>query len=201
MTDNVFPEPKVAIRHSQELYRGKSFTFISQQITLPNGADTETAFVRHPGSSAIVPVYDDRKVVMIRQYRHAVGGFMLEIPAGSIEVTESPLACARRELEEEAGLTAESFKSLGHIHLLPSYSDERAHLYLARGLRPSRQHLDEDEIIQVVTYPFGQAMQMMSQGKITGALTVIALQRVHAYFDGKKAGGYRAAMKRRKNDN
>jgi ADP-ribose pyrophosphatase len=101
----------------------------------------------------------------------------LEIPAGTLEAGESPLACAQRELEEETGYTAAEFIELGRTHILPAYSDELIHLYLARGLTPSRVRLDPDEIIHLRIYPMDRLMEMIAAGEITDALTILALQR------------------------
>jgi len=136
------------------------------------------AFVAHPGSTAVVPLFEDGRIALIRQYRHPVRAHMLEIPAGTTEPGESPLACAKRELEEETGLVADSWESIARIHILPSYSDELIHVFLARQLTRSGQHLDEDEIIDVVIYPLEAVFQMISDGEITDALTILALQQL-----------------------
>lgn len=158
-------------------YQGTLFSFVSEDVTLPNGSRTEMAMVRHPGSIAVVPFLDDGTVIMERQYRHAVREYLLEIPAGTLEPGESPLNCARRELEEETGYMAEEFIELSQVDILPAYSDEKIYIYLARGLTLSRQKLDKNEIIEVVKYPFEETIKMIEQGRITDALTLLALQR------------------------
>jgi len=163
-------------------YQGRLFSFVSEEVTLPNGSQTEMAMVRHPGSTAVVPFLDDCTVIMERQYRHAVREYLLEIPAGTLEPGESPLNCARRELEEEIGYVAEEFIELSQVDILPAYSDEIIYIYLARGLTLSRQKLDKDEIIEVVKYPFEETMKMIAQGRIKDALTLLALQRCWFYL-------------------
>ncbi len=173
---------KAVVESAKEIYHGRSFSFVKEQVTLPNGRTAEMACVRHPGSTAIVPLLEDRTVLLTRQYRYAVGSYLLEVPAGTMEPGESPLSCAKRELQEEIGMIGEAFTYLSHIHILPSYSDEKIHVYLAQGLRPDRQNLDDDEIIQVARYPLEQAMNMITAGDITCALTIVALHRACSYL-------------------
>ena len=175
---------KSFVHRVQKHYQGQLFSFVSEDVTLPNGSRAEMAVVRHPGSTAVVPLIDDNMVVMELQYRHAVGEYMLEIPAGTMEPGELPRDCARRELEEETGLRATRMIELGPVHILPSYSDEIIHVYIARGLTPARQRLDKDEIIEVVHYPLEQTLRMITDGRITDALTVLSLQKAWFYLFG-----------------
>jgi ADP-ribose pyrophosphatase len=167
-------------------YKGALFSFVSEDVTLPNGSRTELAMVRHPGSTAVVPLFDDNTVLMERQYRHAVGEYLLEIPAGTTEPGELPLNCAGRELEEETGYVAGEFIELSQVLILPAYSDEKIFVYLARGLKPSNQNLDKDEIIEVVKYPFGKALNMIGDGHISDALTILSLQMAWFYLQNEK---------------
>ena len=172
-----------------ELYRGRHFGFVTEDVTLPNGRRTEMAMVRHPGSVAIVPVLADGRILMEHQYRHPVGAEILEIPAGTLESGEDPADCARRELEEETGYAAAEIVPLGRTHILPAYSDEVIHLFLAHGLTPTASRPDPDEIIRTRAYPLEQLMGMIAEGEITDALTILSLQRAVVLFAGK--GGYR----------
>jgi len=173
---------KAQVHKIHQHYRGALFSFVSEEVTLPNGSRTELAMVRHPGSIAVVPLLDDRTVVMERQYRHAVKEYLLEIPAGTLEPGESPLTCAQRELTEETGYTAKEFIALSQVDIIPAYSDERIYIYLAGGLTKSRQKLDQDEIIEVVVCSFEEAIKMIDEGLITDALTILALQRTWFYL-------------------
>ena len=119
------------IRQVWELYTGNAFSFVKEAITLPNGRDTEMAMIRHPGSTAIVALSDDNTVVMTHQYRHAIRDYILEVPAGTLDPGETFMECARRELEEETGFKAGKMTVLSQIYILPAYSDEKIHLYLA----------------------------------------------------------------------
>lgn len=174
---------KVEVHSIQKHYQGRLFSFVSEDVTLPNGSRAEMAMVRHPGSTAVVPLLDDDTVVMERQYRHAVGDYLLEIPAGTMEPGEQPVDCARRELEEETGYQAKEMIELGAIHILPSYSDEITHVYIARELHLNRQRLDQDEVLEVVLYPLEQTLTMISDGRITDALTVLSIQNAWFYLN------------------
>ena len=173
---------KATVKKTSEVYKGRIFNFVAEELTLPNGCHAEMAFVRHPGSIAVVPLMEDHSVVMELQYRHPVGEYLFEIPAGTMEPGESPLDCAQRELIEETGFQAQEFIQLGKVHILPAYSDEEIHIFLAKGLTPVKQNLDPDEIIEVVTYPLEQAVRMIDEGKITDALTILSLQMARSYI-------------------
>ena len=175
---------RAIIHRSAEIFRGRHFSFATEDLTLPNGRRTEMAMVRHPGSVGVVPLLGDGSVLMEYQYRHCIRDYLLEIPAGTLEPGELPLSCARRELLEETGYTAAEFIELGRTHILPAYSDELIHLYLARGLTPSRERLDPDEIIHSRIYPINRLMEMIFAGQITDALTILALQRTWFHLHG-----------------
>jgi ADP-ribose pyrophosphatase len=175
-------DKKAKINQSNELYRGRIFSFMTEDVTLPNNSKTEIAFVHHPGSTAVVPMLDGNTVIMELQYRHPLRDYLLEIPAGTMDPGESPLDCAKRELEEETGYVAAEMIEMGQVHILPAYSNEKIYVYLARGLTPSKQKLDQDEIIKVVRHPLDQALKMICEGHITDALTILSLQRAWFYL-------------------
>jgi len=176
--------PKAHIHRWDEIFRGRHFSFVTEDLTLPNGRRTEMAMVRHPGSIGVVPLFDDGSVLMEHQYRHCVRGYLLEIPAGTLEPGEPPLACARRELAEETGYTAAEIIPLGRTHILPAYSDEVIHLFLARRLAAAPARPDPDEIICTRQYPLEQLLEMVANGEVTDALTILALQRTWFYLHG-----------------
>lgn len=185
MSSEKFSQKNAQVHQVHQHYQGTLFSFVSEDVTLPNGSRTELAMVRHPGSTAVVALFDDNTVLMERQYRHAVKDYLLEIPAGTMEAGELPLNCARRELEEETGYVAEEFIELSEVLILPAYSDEKCYVYLARGLTLTHQNLDNDEIIDVVKYPIEDTMRMIDEGQIVEALTILSLQMAWLYLQRK----------------
>jgi len=166
---------KAKVNAVQPIHTGRVFELQKENITLPNGITLDIEIIRHPGASAIVPVSTDGSVVLIRQYRHAVGGFIWEVPAGTLNKGETPLACAQRELVEETGFSAKVFYKLGEIVPVPGYSDERIHLFLAKGLEPARQNLDRDELLDVHQVPFDETIDMIKRGAIVDGKTIAGL--------------------------
>lgn len=156
--------------------KGRVFDVYTENITLPNGVTLDMEIIRHPGAAAIVPVMDDHTILLIHQYRHAVGGFIWEIPAGTLNPGEEPRQCAERELTEETGYAARHFERMAQITPLPAYSDERIHLFLATGLTRAAQNLDADELLVVHRVEVTRAMGMISSGEIQDAKTIAGLQ-------------------------
>ena len=113
----------VKVHKITELYKGKIFDVALEEVTLPNGMVKNREVVRHPGAAAMVPILDDGKVALIKQYRHAVGEYLWEIPAGTLEPDEDPIACAHRELVEETGYEANRLEELAQILPAPGYTD------------------------------------------------------------------------------
>jgi ADP-ribose pyrophosphatase len=163
----------------KNIYKGKVVTLNVDTVVLPNGVTVDLEVVRHPGASAIVPLKEDGTVVLIRQFRHAAGGFIYEIPAGKLSPGEEPLACAMRELEEEIGYRAKSLELLSSIFTAPGFTDEVIHVYKATGLTKGRQQLDRDEVLDVVEIPLSEAIGMIRMGTIRDAKTIVGLQAVY----------------------
>jgi ADP-ribose pyrophosphatase len=156
--------------------KGRVFDFYAENVTLPNGVNMDMEIIRHPGAAAIVPVMDDGSVLLLKQYRHAVGGFIWEIPAGTLDPGEDARRCAERELIEETGFAARHVERLAEITPLPAYSDERIHLFLAAGLTRAAQNLDPDEVLFVHQVALHLAMKMIAEGEIQDAKTIVGLQ-------------------------
>ena len=171
------------IHSSSEIYKGRQFSFFKERITLPHNVDTEMAFVRHPGSTVILPLFEDQTIGMIKQYRHVVNAYIYEVPAGTIDSGESPAQCAVRELEEETGYAASRFTPLGKTYLLPAYSDEISYIYLARDMTRKVQNLDEDEIIEVHRFKIQDILGMIDSGIIMDALSILAILRAIQYLE------------------
>ena len=161
---------------SRLLHEGRHFSFLQDEVELPNGLRTHRDIVRHPGAVAIVPVLPDGRVVLVRQYRYAVGKPLLEIPAGTLEEGEDPLECARRELGEETGYEASELMALLSCYMAPGYSDEVIHFFEARGLRSVGMSPEEDESIEVEVYEIGEITKMMDNNAIEDAKTIIGIR-------------------------
>lgn len=153
-----------------------------ERADLPNGVTTELAVIRHPGASAIVALDRDGTIAMLTQYRHAIGGWLREIPAGCRNGGETALECARRELREEAGLAAAQWDHLGAIVTIPSFCDERIELFLARELSPAAGELDYDEVIRIERVELRDALAMTRRGEIIDAKTIAALHHAQAFM-------------------
>lgn len=163
------------INRKTRIHRGRVFELITENITLSNGATVDTDVLRHPGAAVIVPLLENGNIVLIRQYRHAIGTRIWEIPAGTLDHDESPLACAKRELAEETGYLAARFEPLGVIIPCPGYSDERLHVFIASDLKPVSRNLDDDELVDVHIVRFDDAIQMIYKGEIQDAKTIAGL--------------------------
>lgn len=135
-------------------YKGRKFDYEVIRLRLPNGIEGDWECVRHPGGALVVPVTNDGKLVLVKQYRFAVAGRILEFPAGTVEINEDPAETIKREIEEETGYSASSWRDLGKFPLAPGYSDEYIYVFLAQDLqklaKPPEQ--DEDEDIEVVLF-------------------------------------------------
>ena len=164
---------------TRNIYSGKVITLNVDTVQLPNGVTVDLETIRHPGAAAVVPVKDDGTVVLIRQFRHAAGGFIYEIPAGKLASGEDPLHCASRELEEEVGYRASTFELLSSIFTAPGFADEVIHVYKATGLTKGRQHLDRDEVLDVIEMPLSEAITKIEDGSIRDGKTIVGLQAVY----------------------
>jgi len=164
---------------ARNIYKGRVVDLRLETVTLPNGASVELELIRHPGAAAVVPMKDDGSVLLVRQYRHAVGGYILEIPAGKLDPGEDPRDCAARELEEEIGLRAASLEPLITFFTTPGFTDEAIHVYQATGLTPGNQNLGHDEVLEVVEMSLAEAMARIREGVIQDGKTIIGLQSVY----------------------
>jgi len=164
----------MATSPAKHLYQGRVVDLWLEEVTLPNGNTVALEVIHHPGAAAVVPLHDNGEVTLIRQYRHAAGGFIWEIPAGKLD-GDDPVVCALRELAEEAGLAAARLTRLGCILTTPGFTDERIHLYLAEGLSPTAQRLGHDEVLSLSRVPLEEAVDMVVRGEIADAKSAVAL--------------------------
>ena len=175
----------VKINSRTTIHRGKVFELIRENVTLENGTTTDMEFIEHPGAAAIVPFLSDNRIVMLKQYRHALKKYIWEIPAGTLDSREDLISCARRELVEETGYSAGQWHRLGEITPVPGYSNERIHIFLARELQPAVQNLDADEVIEVQKVDFRKALEMTGSGEIQDAKSIAGLLMASTWLENK----------------
>jgi len=156
------------------VHRGRSFTVQVEDAVLPNGRTVTLDMVRHPGAAAVVPFENPDTVLLIRQFRHAAGGFIWEVPAGKLD-GDTPEVCAHKELAEEAGRRAGKLVPLSSVFTTPGFTDEVIHLFAAFDLTPVPQALEHDEVIEVVATPLARALEMIYSGELRDAKSALAL--------------------------
>ncbi|MBS3947756.1 MAG: NUDIX hydrolase [Dethiobacter sp.] len=160
---------------SKIIYQGKIISVRLDDVLLDNGKQARREVVEHPGAAAVLAVTDQGEAYFVRQYRQAVGEELLEIPAGKLDPGEEPVACAIRELAEEAGVKPGKISPLAEYFSSPGFASERLYLYLATELEPTAVQQPEDEILHVCLLPLRDAVKMARQGKIGDGKTLLAL--------------------------
>lgn len=168
---------------SQTIYEGKIITVKLDQAQLVNGATASREVVEHPGGVAILPLYDDGTVPIVRQFRYPFQKVITELPAGKLERGEDHRVCALRELEEETGYTPATLTYMGALLSSPGFTDEVLHMYLARGLKPGECHPDEDEFLERDRVPLGELVKEVMDGTIQDAKTVAAVLKAKVLLD------------------
>jgi ADP-ribose pyrophosphatase len=158
-----------------EVYSGKFFQVQKDRVALPDGSTSTREYIRHPGAVMVVPLLDNGRLLMERQYRYPMGRVMLEFPAGKLDFGEDPLACGQRELVEETGYSAAEWAHAGVLHNAIAYSDEGIHIFFARGLTLGEQKLDAGEFLDIVTHTPEEVDAMAARGELTDAKTLIGL--------------------------
>ena len=163
---------------SEEIFDGVILHVFKDTVALPNGNPATREVIRHVGAVGVIPVTDDGKVIIERQFRYPLNRVITEIPAGKLDsFTEDRLSAAKRELEEETGYTAEEWIPLGDYYPTPAYCDERITLYLARKLRQGQRHLDEDEFLNFEAVPLSDLVEDVMSGRITDGKTQVAVMK------------------------
>lgn len=160
---------------SEKIFRGAVFDIERDRLREENGMEIVRDVVRHPGGAGALPLFDDGRVALVKQYRHPARRELLEIPAGRIEVGETPEECATREVEQEIGFRAGGIEKLAEFYSTPGFCEEKLYVYLATELIPSSQNLDHDELIEIVYLPLAEAVRMVERGEIQDSKTIIAL--------------------------
>lgn len=170
--------------NSELIYDGRIIKVKNDTVRLHTGAESKREVVEHNGGVGILPIDDDNNAYLVRQFRYPFGEAVLEIPAGKLEVGEDPFECAARELSEETGFAAGEFTYLGRFYPSPGYCKETLHVYLARELKAGKIHLDENEYLDVVKYPFEELVRMVMDGEILDAKTIIGILKAKAILFG-----------------
>ena len=161
---------------SEDIFTGVILDVKRDQVRLPNGKESIRELIRHVGAVCVVPVTEDGKVIVERQYRYPIDQVITEIPAGKLDSREEDrLHAAKRELEEETGITADRWTDMGLYYPAAAYSDEKITMYLAQGLHLGEQHLDEDEFLNVSFVPMEELVEEILQGKITDGKTQLGI--------------------------
>jgi ADP-ribose pyrophosphatase len=166
------------------IWTGRVGRWVVCEVDLPNGNRVTLETLEHPGAAAILPFVAPGRILLLRQYRHAVGGYLWEVPAGKLEPGEPPEVCAARELEEETGYRAGRIEPTGSIVTAPGFTDERIWLFRAHDLVPGRVAHEHAEVIEVHAFPLVEALAMVDRGDVCDAKTIAAL-----FQASRRAGG------------
>jgi len=167
---------------SETLLQGRAFRIRRDHLKTPDGRETRLDIIEHGGSVILVPLDENGNLLFVRQYRHAAGMDLLELPAGTLEAGEDPAVCAARELREETGFAADKIEKIGDFYLAPGYSTEFMHVYLAQNLRHDPLEADADEFLSVEKIPVAEAFQMAEKGKMPDAKSLAALLLAKSYL-------------------
>jgi len=171
---------------SRQVFDGVVVKLFVDEVELPDGKRSVREIVRHPGAVCVVPVTDDGKVIMVRQFRYAFGEVLLEIPAGKLEKGEDPLKAALRELEEETGTVAQRIEHMGELYTTVAIFDEKIQMYLATDLSYKNAHPDDGEFLEVEKIPLDTLVDMVMRGEIKDSKTQIALLKAQKILDERR---------------
>ena len=169
--------------HRTEVYKGNCFDVVEDQVIWPNSKRLSRSLIIHPGISAMVPILDGNRVILVKQYRYGAGKVLWELPAGTIKSGETPLQCAKREIKEETGFKAARWRELISCYASPGINTEMIHCFVASQLRKTRAALEEDEILETEVFSEQEVEDMIHKDKIQDAKSLVAL---FYYFRGRR---------------
>jgi ADP-ribose pyrophosphatase len=170
---------------SQQVYKGHFLDVRRDMVRLPNGNTAQREYIVHPGAVMVVPVLDDGRLVVERQFRYPLGRVLLEFPAGKLDAGEAPLLCGIRELQEETGYTAQEWARAGILHNAIAYSNEGIEVWFARGLSLGERRLDDGEFLDVSTATLAELNLSARRGELTDAKTLIGLNWYQLWLAGE----------------
>lgn len=176
---------------SEKVFEGKLLHVYYDEARLPDGKISSREWIKHPGACAVVPVFENGDVMLVRQFRYSMSQIFYEVPAGKIDPGESPDRTAERELAEEAGVSAKNMEYVGHFYPAIGYADELIHIYIAWNLTMIPQDTDHDEFVEQVRIPFKEAIHMIHSGEINDGKTVICLLRAWDWWEKNRVSGMR----------
>ena len=159
----------------RNVHTGKVLTPNLERVELPNGRVAELEIAHHPGGATVVAVDSDRRVCLLRQFRHAAGGWITELPAGKLDNREPPIECAQRELAEEVGVSARRWDHLGQFFSSPGVLTEVIHVFLARDLEPCASAPEEHEVFEARWLPLEEALELARNGRLQDAKSIVGL--------------------------
>ncbi|MEX0649068.1 MAG: NUDIX hydrolase [Balneolaceae bacterium] len=168
--------------HSSHIFDGKLLQVYLDEVKLPDGTTSTREWIKHPGASAVVPVFEDGTIMLLKQFRYPSRKIFLEVPAGKVDPGEDPISTARRELAEESGLSCTHLANVGSFYPAIGYADEIIHVYAAWGLTTEQQNVDDDEFVITSRIPFSQALLMIQTGEISDGKTICSLIKTHLWW-------------------
>jgi ADP-ribose pyrophosphatase len=179
MLKSLLEEKKIS---SEKVYDGKLLQVYVDEVKLPDGSRSTRDWIKHPGASAVVPVFQDGSVMLLKQFRYPPKLIFNEVPAGKLDPGDSPEETARRELQEESGLICNHLELAGSFYPAIGYADEIIYIYVAWGLTQKEKNSDEDEFLLNHRIPFSEALMMIASGEISDGKTICALFKAHLWW-------------------
>ncbi len=171
------------VKSSKQVYDGKLLKVFYDEVTLPDQTFSSREWIKHPGACAVVPVFEDGTIMLLKQFRYPPRKIFIEVPAGKIDPGEDPIRTAKRELLEESGVECQNIIQTGSFYPAIGYADEIIHTYVAWDLSINEQNVDEDEFLQLFRISYQKAIQMIASGEITDAKTISALIQTKMWWE------------------